>query len=113
MIDLSRDAKKFLAKVKPKEYGQLWERIQDLQNNPRPNDSEHVTGYPGFFRIDVGEFRVIYSFEATKPALSRERVPAKMVASNPEPTYPVKVTVVGKRNDNAAYKKLRRVTGRG
>jgi mRNA-degrading endonuclease RelE of RelBE toxin-antitoxin system len=112
VIDLSRKAKKFLAKVKPKEYGQLWGRIQDLQNNPRPNDSEHVTGYPDCFRIDVGEFRVIYGFDPAKRSANRERVPAKKSASTPEPTR-IKVVVVGRKNDKAAYKQLKTAMGRG
>ncbi len=113
MIFLSRKADKFLAKVSKKEHGQLWERIEDLQNNPRPNDSIHMTGYPDCFRIDVGEFRVIYKFEATKPAASRERVPAKRAAPDPKPTSVIRVAVVGRRNDKAAYKTLKRVMGRG
>ena len=112
MIDLSRKAKKFLAKVKPKEYGQLWGRIQDLQNNPRPNDSEHVTGYPDCFRIDVGEFRVIYGFDPSKWPANRERVPAKRSAPNPELIH-IRVVVAGRKNDKAAYKQLKTAMGRG
>lgn len=113
MIDLTKKAEKFLAKVKPKEYGQLWGRIQDLQNNPRPNDSEHMTGYPGWFRITVGEFRVIYSFDPLKPPARHERVPAKRAAFDPKLLHSVKVVVVDRKNDKAAYKEFKRVMGRG
>lgn len=113
MIDLTKKAKKFLAKVKPKEYGQLWGRIEDLEKDPRPNDSEHVTGYPGCYRIDVGEFRVIYGFDPLKQSANHERVPAKRTAPGPKLTHNVKVIVVGRKNDKAAYKKLKTVMGRG
>lgn len=113
MITLSRKAEKFLAKVKPKEYRQLWGSIEDLEKDPRPNDSRHMKGYPGCFRITVGEFRVIYGFDPLKPPAKHERVPAKRAAPDPEPMHDIKVVVVDRKNDKAAYKKFKTVMGRG
>lgn len=113
MINLTKHARKFLVKVKPKERDQLWGRIQDLENNPRPNDSEHMSGYPDCFRIDVGEFRVVYGFDPLKRPVNPECVPAKRLAPDPKPTYKVNVVVVGRKNDKAVYKKLKTVMGKG
>lgn len=45
-------------------------RIYDLMNNPRPNGHKKLTGYTNdrtnikeFYRIRVGDYRVIYTIE--------------------------------------------------
>jgi mRNA interferase RelE/StbE len=58
-----------------------------LLENPKPQDSLTLKGYSDYYRIDVGEYRVIYSFSAKW----------------------VKIAVVGKRNDDEVYKKFERI----
>jgi len=51
--------------------------------NPKPRDSKELKGHP-YRGADIGEYRIIYRVE--------EDV--------------LKIALVGKRNDSAAYKKL-------
>ena len=52
---------------------------------PAPPDSAKLKGYDNLYRKDVGEFRIIYHFDNTH----------------------LFVSLVGKRNDDDIYKKLR------
>lgn len=49
---------------------------------PYPHDAKHIHGHPGYRRVDVGEYRIIYAVEADT----------------------VKVAVIGKRNDDEVYR---------
>ena len=89
MFDLTKHAHKFLADLQPKQFKQVTNRILALCNEPYPHDCSHLSGHPGFRRIDVGEYRVCYE-----------------VASGI-----VRIAVVGKRNDDAVYKDLARKNG--
>jgi len=85
-IVLSRDSQKFLAGLDAKQYRQLGKRIFELQENSLPHDCRHLAGHPGYLRISVGEYRVIYCPK----------------------TSVIEITVIDKRNDDSAYKKLDR-----
>jgi mRNA interferase RelE/StbE len=84
-IDISRDANRFLSNLPPKQYKQVAARVFGLPRDPHPNDSKHLAGNPGCKRIDSGEYRIIYRLE----------------------NEVVKVVVIGKRNDDSAYRTLR------
>jgi mRNA interferase RelE/StbE len=88
MLDLSRDARDFLDDLQPKQFKQVATRILALQREPIPNDAKHLAGHPGYRRIDCGEFRVCYA-----------------VADGV-----VRITIVGKRNDDDVYRRLARKT---
>ncbi len=83
--DLTSDAMRFLKKRDGKEFLQILQAITALCDQPRPTDSIAM-GNGSHFRKDVGEFRVIYRFDATT----------------------LYVTVVGLRNDSAAYQEFDR-----
>jgi mRNA interferase RelE/StbE len=87
MLDITKDAKKFLDKLSPKQFKQITGPIIELINNPFPNDYKHLAGHPGYYRIDCGEYRICY----------------KVIKSN------IYVPVIGLRNDDAVYKKLDRI----
>ena len=53
--------------------------------------SEQLSGYQGFYRVDSGEYRIVYRFFSEKDL--------------------VEVILVGKRNDDDAYKRLKRLLG--
>jgi len=55
-------ATKQMSGMIPKHYKQVHEKIISLLSEPRPQDSRHMAGYPNFFRVTQGEYRVIYSF---------------------------------------------------
>ncbi len=89
MINLTRRAQDFLKDLQPKQFKQVANKIFSLLRNPYPEDCKHLSGHPGFRRIDIGEYRVCY------------------VVSNEV----VNIVVVGPRNDDAVYKELNRVNG--
>jgi mRNA interferase RelE/StbE len=85
-ISLSRDAQKFVMNLDAKQSKQVSNRIFKLQNDPSPQDCRHLSGYANCFRIDSGEYRIIYTVEQSI----------------------LKIIVVAKRNDDQAYKELAR-----
>jgi|TARA_B100001964_G_scaffold65593_1_gene74693 mRNA interferase RelE/StbE len=87
MLDISRSAHKFLDKLQqPKHYKQIASKILSLLKNPKPSDSKHLSGYSGYFRVDSGEYRIIYTIT----------------------NLVINVVLVGKRNDDEVYKKMSR-----
>lgn len=79
----------FLNGLQPKIAAQIAKKVLALNVDPLPNDSKQLIGYPGYYRVDSGEYRIIYNF-------------------NPEEDL-VEIILVGKRNDNEVYKKLERL----
>ena len=84
-LDLTREVLKFLRGLQGKHRGQVALTILDLTQNTRPHDSAELKSFP-YYRVDVGEFRVIYRFDADT----------------------VYVAHVGKRNDSEVYRWLNR-----
>lgn len=76
---------KDLAAIPPKQYRQIMSAIIELLKEPFPHYSRPLAG-SSFFRIEVGEFRVIYKADDET----------------------VSVLGVGKRNDADVYKLLER-----
>ena len=83
--DLTNDAIRFLKKRDNKQFLQSLGAISNLCADPRPHDSISM-GNGSHFRKDVGEFRVIYRFDQNT----------------------MYITVVGNRNDSAAYQEFDR-----
>jgi mRNA interferase RelE/StbE len=52
---------------------------------------KQLKGYPGYYRVDSGEYRIVYRFHVNEDL--------------------VEVILVGKRNDDDVYKKLERFLG--
>ena len=75
-----------LRNLPPKHCKQVVLAILDLLRNATPHDSAALAGQDQWRRIDVGEYRVIYRFDADT----------------------VFVPLVGKRNDEEVYKLIRR-----
>ena len=86
-IVLSKRSIKFLKAIHPRHAKQLKVRILSLKAEPFPHDSKNLVGHP-FHRVDAGEFRIVYKVDA-------------------EIIY---ITLVGKRNDDDVYKRLRRLS---
>jgi mRNA interferase RelE/StbE len=83
--DLTNDAVRFLKKRDGKQFLQIFQAITALCADQRPVDSISM-GNGSDYRKDVGEFRVICRFDDTT----------------------LYVTVVGNRNDSAAYEEFDR-----
>lgn len=82
-IAITNDADKFLSALQAKQYKQVGSAIFRLLRNPEPHDSKQLKGAQSRERrVDVGEFRVIYSVRDDT----------------------VNILAIGKRNDNEVYK---------
>ncbi|MFN7527062.1 MAG: type II toxin-antitoxin system RelE family toxin [Dolichospermum sp.] len=85
-LRIAKTAEKDLLDLQPKQYKQVVSKILSLQGNPRPQDYAALKGYQGGYRIDQGEYRILYT----------------IVDDNKL----VDVFRVGKRNDDEVYKNL-------
>ena len=88
-MHIKKRSKEFLNELQPKQFKQIAKRVFDLESNPFPNDYRHISGHPGFYRLDSGEFRIIYSFDK-EGAL-------------------IEIQSIGKRNDDEVYREFDRV----
>ena len=84
-IDITKSAGKFIKKLPPKQYRQVVGTILALRENPTPNDSQQLKGYPDYRRVDIGEYRIVYRFDNDT----------------------VYIATVGKRNDDEIYKRFK------
>lgn len=78
----------FIATLPPKIAQQITRKILALAENPFPSDSSQLKGYNALFRIDSGEYRIIYRYQ--------------------EKENTVVILLIGKRNDDEVYRELRR-----
>ena len=85
-FNATNDALDFLRKLEPKQHRQVSNKIFDLMDDPRPHDSEELKGAAGYFRTDIGEFRICYRFDD------------KMIW----------VVEIGRRNDGDVYDTFKR-----
>jgi mRNA interferase RelE/StbE len=83
---LSSDALKFVRHLDAKQYRQVVNRVFSLMSDPVPADASLLKGYDGLWRVDIGEYRVIYEHDHTT----------------------LFVTLVGKRNDDDVDRVLSR-----
>lgn len=81
----------FLKGLQPKIAAQIAKKVMSLNVDPLPADYKELTGYPGYYRVDSGEYRILYRFD----------IDADLV----------EVILVGKRNDDEVYKQLKRLLG--
>ncbi|OAI48685.1 hypothetical protein AYO45_04575 [Gammaproteobacteria bacterium SCGC AG-212-F23] len=83
LLDITKQVDDFLEKLPPKQFKQVYSTIMDLRRNVMPHDAIKLHGSDNQYRVDIGEYRVIYTFDH------------KIVY----------VQAVGKRNDGEVYKK--------
>lgn len=81
----------FLKGLQPKIAAQISKKVLSLNVEPRPIDSKELTGYLGYYRVDSGEYRIVYRFKPDEDL--------------------VEIILVGKRNDDEVYKQLKRLLG--
>jgi mRNA interferase RelE/StbE len=81
----------FLKGLQPKIAAQIARKVLSLNVDPLPSDTKELKGYTGLYRVDSGEYRIVYQFDAQEGLVT--------------------VLLVGKRNDDDVYKQLRRLRG--
>jgi mRNA interferase RelE/StbE len=79
----------FLKGLQPKIAAQLAKKVLALNIDPLPLDSKALKGYSDLFRVDCGEYRIVYRYLLQDDFVT--------------------VLLVGKRNDDEIYKQLKRL----
>ncbi len=63
-IIIDKEVRKALKKLPKHDQARLIEKIEGLKNDPRPNGVKALQGnWQGFYRVRVGDYRVIYNIE--------------------------------------------------
>lgn len=57
-----RPARRDLERVHPKIRRQIYDKLQQLRGNPRPQDVKSLRGVGGY-RVDSGEYRILYEID--------------------------------------------------
>ncbi|MEJ6485029.1 type II toxin-antitoxin system RelE/ParE family toxin [Nostoc punctiforme UO1] len=85
-LRIAKTAEKDLLDLQAKFYKQVVSKILSLQGNSRPQDCKALKGYESGYRVDQGEYRILYTID--------------------EESKLIDVFRVGKRNDGEVYKNL-------
>lgn len=83
-LRIKKSVRKQLLKLQPKFFKQVMSKILSLTDNPTPQDYKDLQGYMNYYRVDQGEFRIIYEIKEEEIIIVR----------------------VGKRNDDEVYQNL-------
>jgi mRNA interferase RelE/StbE len=59
-IRIAKTAEKDLLALQTKQFAQVAKKIFALQGNSKPQDCKQLKGYPGGYRVDQGEYRILY-----------------------------------------------------
>lgn len=81
-LEITNQSFDFLKILPLKHFKQVTLAYLGLAKTPRPTDSQILKGYPEFWRKDIGEYRIIYRWEAAT----------------------VYIELIGKRHDDPVYK---------
>ena len=69
LLSITHKAEKEITVLPPKIRRQVIEKILSLENNPRPQDVKPLKGERDAYRVDSGEYRILYHMdEQTKEA---------------------------------------------
>jgi mRNA interferase RelE/StbE len=85
-LRIAKTAEKDLLDLQAKLYKQVVSKMLSLQGNSQPQDCKALKGYEGGYRVDQGEYRILYTID--------------------EQSKLIDVFRVGKRNDGEVYKNL-------
>ncbi|WP_445628602.1 type II toxin-antitoxin system RelE family toxin [Nostoc sp. DSM 114167] len=85
-LRIAKTAEKDLNDLQAKQYKQVVAKILSLQGNSQPQDCKALKGYEGGYRVDQGEYRILYTIDHDNQMIDVFRV--------------------GKRNDGEVYKNL-------
>jgi mRNA interferase RelE/StbE len=85
-LRVAKTAEKDLLDLPAKQFKQVASKIFSLQGEPRPQDCKALKGYEGGYRVDQGEYRILYTID--------------------DQNQLVDVFRIGKRNDGEVYRNL-------
>ena len=62
-VIITKSAEKELAQLPVETIIRIREKVNLLAENPRPDGYKKLRGYKDFYRIRIGDYRVIYSIQ--------------------------------------------------
>ena len=62
-LTMEKKVIQFVTRLQSKQYKQVVNKILSLQENPRPQDCKQLEGYKGGYRVDQGEYRILYTID--------------------------------------------------
>lgn len=65
-IEVGRQARKFLGRLGKKDQTRIVLAIAELADAPHPPGAKRLSGEESFFRIRVGDYRIIYEIDGGK-----------------------------------------------
>jgi mRNA interferase RelE/StbE len=60
---VSDKVRKTLRAIPAKDYDHIWEKINELAVDPRPQGCKKLAGEDDLYRVRAGNYRIIYSIE--------------------------------------------------
>jgi mRNA interferase RelE/StbE len=91
LLLIDKSVIKDLQKLPAKQYKQVVSKLLSLSFQPCQQDCKALKGIPGGYRVDQGEFRILFYVQETADELFLGQV---------------QVFRVGKRNDDEVYQNL-------
>lgn len=89
-LSIDKSVLKELQKFPAKQYKQVVTKLLSLAVDPKPQDSKALKGVDGGYRVDQGEYRILYY----------------LIEPEDDQAGQVQIFRVGKRNDNEVYRNL-------
>jgi len=62
-LSITRRAEKEIARLPPKIWRQVVEKVLALEANPRPQDVKPLKGEEDAYRVDSGEYRILFHLD--------------------------------------------------
>jgi mRNA interferase RelE/StbE len=90
LLRIDKSVAKALQSFPPKQYKQIVVKLLSLASDPRPQDCKALKGVISGYRVDQGEYRILYY----------------LVLPTEEQLGQVQIFRVGKRNDDEVYRNL-------
>ena len=73
-LQISRRAEKEIARLTPKIRRQVCEKILSLEDNPYSQDIKQLKGEKDAYRVDSGEYRILFHLDDQAKAVTIFRV---------------------------------------
>lgn len=62
-VKLTRSVVRAVGRLQAKIRNQIDRRFEELKSNPRPQDAKRIVGRRKSYRIDSGEYRILYDID--------------------------------------------------
>jgi mRNA interferase RelE/StbE len=73
-IEITNTAHHHLRKLSPINRQRVHEAVEQLSQNPRPNGVKKLKGDVDFYRIRVGDYRILYQIDYIAKLISLVRI---------------------------------------